>query len=98
MKMTRQTIRLVALLVILVLVAYLAVHRNGLTAKESEDEAVGEVVDVGRMADRDGYSIVASVVLVALFGFVIWKVLRATKVEDEAKPPPGNGARSTSRP
>jgi hypothetical protein len=96
MKMTRQTSRVVALLVFLVLVAYLAVHRNGLTDKEAAGEAVGQVVTVQRTAARDRYVMVASVGLVALFGFVMWTALRNNR-EDEAKPPPENAAQSTSR-
>jgi hypothetical protein len=92
MRMTRHTIKVVALLVFLVLLAYLAAHRNGHTTDEAVGEAVGDVVKVERMADRDGYSMVASLFLVALFGFVMWTALRGNKREDEAKRPPGNGA------
>jgi hypothetical protein len=93
-KVTRREIRLVAFLVLLVLVTYLAVHRNGLTVKEAEDEAVGEIVKVGRMVVLDKFAIVASLVLVTLFGFVAWTVLRGHEGEDTAMPP-GDGVRST---
>jgi hypothetical protein len=96
MTMTRRTIRLVALLVLLALVAYLAAHRKGLTTNQAVGEAAGTVVEGGSMAARDRYAIVASLVLVALFGFVMWTAVRANKGEHAA--PPGNGARSTGRP
>jgi hypothetical protein len=98
MRMTRQTIRLATLLVFLALVAYLVVHPNGLTTNQAVGEVEGEAVEVGRMAVRDKYAIIASLVLVALFGFVMWAAIRANKGEDEAKPPPGNETRSTRRP
>jgi hypothetical protein len=86
-KATPRSIRLFALLVLVVLVAYLAVHRHGLTANQATGEAGGEVIQAGSMATRDGYAIVASLVFVALVGFVAWTVLRASKGEDEAVPP-----------
>src|SRR5262249_10775734 len=89
-KATPRSIRLLALLVLVVLVvlvASLAAHRDGLTATQGTGEAVGEVIQAGRMARGDGYAIVASLVFVALIGFVAWTVRRANKREDEAAPP-----------
>jgi hypothetical protein len=87
---TPQKGRLVAVLVLLALLTYLAVHRNGLTSKDAEDEVVGDVVKVEDMALHDDHSTVAFVGLVALFAFfafVIWTALRANKGEDTAMPP-----------
>jgi hypothetical protein len=93
-RVTRFWIRLVALVVFLALVTYLAVHRNGLTANEAVGETVGEAVSAGRMALRDGYAMAATLALVALFGFVAWTVLRAHKRGDKATPS-GDGVGST---
>jgi hypothetical protein len=86
-KVTGQKSRLVAVLVLLALLTYLAVHRNGLTSKDAEDEAVGEVVKLEEMALYDKYATVAFVALIALFAFVAWTVLRANQGEDKAMPP-----------
>jgi hypothetical protein len=85
-KATPRSIRLFALLVLLVLVTYLAAHRHGLTASQAVGEAAGEVVQVGGMAVRDGYAITATLALVALLGFVMWTVLRAHEGGDKATP------------
>jgi hypothetical protein len=97
MKTRWHTTRVVALLVFLVLLAFVAFHSDGLTADQSVSEAVAEFLAAGSRPLPDGYAIVACLALVALFGYVAWDVLRADEGEDEAKPPPGNGARSASR-
>jgi hypothetical protein len=96
MKRRRHTTRLVALLMLLVLLAFLAFHRNS-PADQTVGEAVVEFLVAGSMPLPDEYVFVACLVLVAWFGYVAWAVVREDKREDEAKPPPGNGARSASR-
>jgi uncharacterized membrane protein len=91
-KVTRRTIRLAALLVVLALLAFLAVNRNGLTTKETEDEVVGDAVKVVDTGVRDEFAAVAIIGLVALFAFVTWAALRANDGEDRTMPPPGSGA------
>ena len=86
-KVTWQKSRLVAVLVLLALLTFLAVHRNGLTSKDAEDEAVGEVVKLRDMVLFDDFATVAFVALIALFAFVTWTVLRANHGEDKAMPP-----------
>ena len=84
---TPQKGRLVAVLVLLALLTYLAVHRNGLTSKDAEDEAVGDVVKLEDMSLYDDYATVAFLALMVLFAFVTWTVLRANQGEDKAMPP-----------
>jgi hypothetical protein len=86
-KVTWQKSRLVAVLVLLALLTFLAVHRNGLTSKDAEDEAVGEVVKLRDMVLFDDYATVAFLALMVLFAFVTWTVLRANQGEDKAMPP-----------
>ena len=86
-KVTSQNSRLVAVLVLLALLTYLAVHRNGLTSKDAEDEAVGDVVKLEDMSLYDDYATVAFVALIALFAFVAWTVLRANQGKDTVMPP-----------
>jgi hypothetical protein len=86
-KVTWQKGRLVAVLVLLAVLTYLAVHRKGLTSKDAEDEAVGEVVKFEDTVLYDDYATVAVVALIALFALVTWTVLRANQGEDKAMPP-----------
>ena len=79
----------VALLVLLALLTLLVVRvkRTQLMAGEAEDAAVRPVVNLVDMLVRHEYAAVAFLVLVALFAYVTWTVLRAHKWKDEAKPP-----------
>jgi hypothetical protein len=84
-KVTPQKRRLLAVLVLLALLTYLAVHRHRhLTDKEAADEAVGSAVTLKDMVTHDEYAVVAFLALIALFGFVMWAVLR---VNQGAMPP-----------
>ena len=71
------------LLILLALLMLLAVRKRLTTAKEV-DEAVGKV---GHAAARDSHAGVAIVVVVALFAYVTWIVLRANRGEAQAMPP-----------
>jgi hypothetical protein len=86
-KVTQLKIGPLVLLVVLALLAYLAVHRNGLTDKQAEDEAVGEVVKLGDAVGRDDFRAVALLALLALGAFVAWTVLRAKRGEDKPMAP-----------
>jgi hypothetical protein len=88
-RVTRLRVGPFAVVLVLVLLAYLAVHRRGVTEEEAEGEVVGTAVQVGDNAVRDKYAAVAVVGLVALFGFVTWAALRAPEGEDQAMPPAG---------
>ena len=75
-----------AVLVVLVLVAYLAVHREPMTLEHAEDEAIEVSVDAVKKAGRDRHVIVAIVGLIALFAFVFWTAARAKEREDKPMP------------
>jgi hypothetical protein len=75
-----------AVLVVLLLLAYLAVHREAMTLERAEDEAMDVPADVVKNVGRDKYVAVAIVGVIALFAFVIWTALRARAREDEATP------------
>src|SRR5262245_14013527 len=83
-KVTWHKSRLVVLVVLLALLTYLVAHRNGLTEKATEDEAIGAVARLKNMVIYDDYAIVAFLALVATFAFVAWTVLRANEGEDKA--------------
>ena len=68
--------------VVLVLLMLLAVHRR-LTVEEAEKT----IVTVEKRVERDSYSTVAFVGMVALFGYMIWIVLRANQGEAKSMPP-----------
>jgi hypothetical protein len=80
-KETRFNVAPGALLMLLALVMFIAVY-NGLTA----DEVENEVVKVEDNVVHDSYSTVAFVAMVAMFGYVIWTVLRANPGEAKSKP------------
>jgi hypothetical protein len=97
---TRLKVGPVAVLVLLALLLLLAVHRNGLTTKEAEDETVGTVISVKDRAERDRHVAVVVISLIALFAFLMWAALRANKGDDKAMPPanePSTSDRTTSR-
>ena len=84
----RVAMKLVAsFLVLLALVALLAIHRKGLTADEAVGKGVRVVVRVTDDAFHNEYRAVTVVVLIAMFAFVMWTVLRAYGRENKAKPP-----------
>jgi hypothetical protein len=85
-KVTRLKIAPVTFLVLLVLLAYVAVHRKGITTEKAGDEAVGVVVRLEGMVVRDEYATVAFLALLALIAFVTWTTLRANGGEDKAMP------------
>jgi hypothetical protein len=84
---TRLTIGPVALLALLALLTLLVVKRKDLTAEEAEADAVRTVVQLEGTVDRDDYSAVAFLALLALGAFVTWTALRANKGEAKAMPP-----------
>jgi hypothetical protein len=85
----------VALLVLLVLVTLVAVRHKVLTAEEAE-KAVAKVEDD---VVRDSHLTVAVVAMVALFGYVIWIVLRANQGDAKSMPPAKeSSARDTTAP
>jgi hypothetical protein len=88
----------VALLVVLALLTYLVVNRKGVTADEAEGDAVRTVVKLEHSIDRDDFSAVAFLVLVALFAFVTWTTLRGHKGEDKATPPVSESSASGTTP
>ena len=81
-KDTRFSVAPVVVLVLLVLLMLLAVHRR-LTVEEAEKT----VVTVENSVVRDSHSTVVLVGMVALFGYMIWTVLRANQGEAKAMPP-----------
>ena len=81
-KDTRFSVAPVAVLVLLVLLMLLAVHRR-LTVEEAEKT----IVTVEKRVERDSYSTVAFVGMVALFGYMIWIVLCANQGEAKSMPP-----------
>jgi hypothetical protein len=95
-KLTRLKIGPVALLVVLALLTLLVVKRKGVTAEEAEGDVVWTVVKVERAIDRDDFSAVAFLALVALFAFVTWTALRANEGEGKATPPGPGGPPSGS--
>jgi hypothetical protein len=86
-KVTRRKVWPVALLVVLALLTYLAVHRKGETVEEAEDEAVEVAVKLEDKVGRDDYVVAAFLGVTALFAFVMWTALRAKEGEDKAMPP-----------
>jgi hypothetical protein len=103
-KGTRLMIGPVAVLVVLALLTVLVVKRQHLTAEEAGADAVQAAVKLEERVLRDRHGSVAFLALLALFGFVTWRALRANPGEDKAVPPAGeSGAgdtttfRSTSR-
>jgi hypothetical protein len=91
-ELTQLRIAPVALLVLPVLLAYLAVHRNGLTAPEADGEVVGTVAQLEGMVVRDAFAVVAFLVLLASFAFVAWTVLRPKGGKGKAVPPAGESS------
>jgi hypothetical protein len=81
-KDTRFSVAPVVVLVLLVLLMLLAVHRR-LTVEEAEKT----VATVQNRVVRDSYATVAFVGMVALFGYMIWIVLRANQGEAKSMPP-----------
>jgi hypothetical protein len=79
--------RLVGVLVLVALLTILAFYRHGLTAQEAGDKAGGEVVKVGNKVVNDDYAVVAVLVLIAMFAFVIWTALRNKERDYTAMPP-----------
>jgi hypothetical protein len=70
------------LMLLLALVILLALH-NGLAA----DEVEKSVVKAEENVVDDSYSTVAFVAMVAMFGYVIWTVLRADQGGAKSMPP-----------
>jgi hypothetical protein len=93
-RLTRLKVGPVAVLLLLALLTYLAVHRRGLTAEEAVDEPVVAVVKGGDSVVRDRHVAVAFVALAAIFGFVTWTALRAKEGADKALPPAGESSAS----
>ena len=71
------------LLILLTMLIILAVH-NRLTTAEEVDKAA---VQLGRHVVRDSHSPITVVVMVALFAYVTWIVLRADRGEAKTTPP-----------
>ena len=86
-KVTRLKIGPVALLVLLALLTLLVVKRKYLTADEAEKATVRAVVKLEDKVVRDDYAVVAFLALMALFAFVTWTALHASKEEAKAMPP-----------
>jgi uncharacterized membrane protein len=93
-RLTRLKVGPVAVLLLLALLTYLAVHRRVLTTEEAEGEAVGAVVTLEDTVDRDKYVAVSIVALVALLGFVAWTALRAKEGADKELPRAGEPSAS----
>jgi len=79
--------RVAAFLVLLTLLIYLWNHRKGLTAGQAVGETVEVVDKVSGDAVHNEYRAVTVVVLIAMFAFVMWTVLRANQGENKAMPP-----------
>jgi hypothetical protein len=86
-KMTQLKIGPVALLVLLALLTLLVVKRKNLTTEEAEDGAVREVVQLEHTVDRDDFSAVTFLALIALCVFVTWTAVRANAGKEKALPP-----------
>jgi len=83
-KDTRLNLSPGAILFILLAMLILLAVRKRLTTAEEVDKAAGKV---GHAFIRDSHARVAIVVLVALFAYVTWTVLRANRGEAKAMPP-----------
>src|SRR5262249_44563125 len=81
-KDTRSNVAPVALLILLALVMLVAVHR-AFRADEVEKAAI----KAGDKIVRDSHSTAAFVVIVTLFGYVLWTALRANQGEGKSMPP-----------
>jgi hypothetical protein len=92
-----RTITPAALLLLLVMFAVLALKRQHLTAEEAEVATVQTVVEAQNTLVKDWRAAVAVLVLIAMFAFVIWTVLRAKAGEDPAKPPAEESSASGTR-
>src|SRR5262245_51885529 len=84
---SRLTIAPVAVLVVLALLTILVVKHQRLTAEEAEIGAARAVVEVTNSLLKHKYAAVAFLVLLSLFAFVLWFVLRANARADKAMPP-----------
>ena len=80
------------------LVAILLIKRKDMTAEEAVDDAVRPIATAERTVLRDDYAGTAFVVLVALFAFVVWTVLKGNKLGNEDDRQPGHGVPSTAPP
>src|SRR6516225_8662476 len=83
-KETRLKLSPGAILLILVAMLILLAVRKRLTTAEEVDKAASKV---GHAVFHDSHSRVAIVVVVALFAYVTWIVLRANREEAKAMPP-----------
>ena len=83
-KDTRLNLSPAAILLILLAMLILLAVRKRLTTAEEVDKAVSKV---GHAVVHDSHSGVAIVVVVALFAYVTWTVLRANRGDAEAMPP-----------
>jgi hypothetical protein len=91
-KETRNNTGAVAVLVLLALLALLVVKRIDLTAEEGEVAAVRTVGKLENAIIRDERVVIAFLVLMALFAFVLWTQLRTEEGEDKAMPPAGESS------
>jgi hypothetical protein len=85
---SRRYARFIVLLMLLALLAVLVAKRQALRIDEAEDEAVQAVVTVKNTVVRDEYVAGAVLVVLALFGFVIWAAIRAEQEKNKPMPPP----------
>jgi hypothetical protein len=86
-KVSGHAIAAAALLLLLVLFTLLVAKRRDLTVDQAEDDTVQTVIRVENTVVRDKYVASALLATLALFAFVIWKVLRVKPGEDPANPP-----------
>ena len=85
---------LLAFLVILTLMAF---KRVGDSAEEAGHDAAQAVARLEQRVDREGYAVVAFVVLMGLLTFITWTALRADKGKDQAPPSTGDSNSHTHR-
>jgi hypothetical protein len=96
-KASRFTIASAGLLVLLALLTILVVKHRHLTPEEAAAGAVRATVKAGITVLKDDKAVGAVLVLVALFVFVIWTVLRAGEGEDKPVPPAGGSGAGGTR-
>jgi hypothetical protein len=93
-KVTRLRLAPFALLVLLVLLAFLVVKRQDLTTEEAEDDAVQNVVKAEDTVVRHELAALAVLAVVGLFAFVTWIAIHAKAGEGNATPPTGESSAS----
>jgi hypothetical protein len=96
-KWTRLKIVPFVLLVLLVTLALWMLKREGATAEEDADNTIRAAVRLQHSVDREGYAVVAFVILAALVTFITWTAFRADKGEDEAASSTGESSSPTNR-